>query len=371
MLVKRVLSILIVILILASFLISSSVIFGQKEEEISQIQEKLMSITEEEKEILEHLFILTQEISDLEREAGKINVEIKGLESDIANIDDRIEEEEENYDKNLEALKVVLQAYQRMGPGSYIEIILSADSLTSLIRRINVLRDLTKNTDELLKNIEFIKQKLVEERNNLDEKMKLLEEKRIELEGNLHKKQEIVKELEEYLESLQSDKEIYLERLNYISEMMEELKRIIKEFAEGFDRIIKEGHFPEDGIKTSLTLMGIKATIDEKTFNDVINSYDWIPKLEVKFLQDKVELDALDKGLKVMGTFEIENGKVIKFVPESGTFLDMPLGKGTLESLFEEGDFVIDFEPIIGGNTIKEVKLLDGSLEIIVTLKLF
>lgn len=366
MLVKKLLSILLII-----FILTSSVIFGQNEEEISQIQEKLMSITEEEKEILQYLFIQTQEIEDMEREAEKIDDEIKSIEMDIATIDNKIKEEEQNYKKNLEALKIVLRTYQRMGPASYIEIILSADSLTSLIRRINVLRDLSKNTDELLTNIESIKEKLIVERNNLDEKVKLLEAKRKELEESLHKKQELVKELEKYLESLQSDKEVYLERLEYISMIMEEIKKILKEFAEGFDRIVKDGSFPEDGIKTSITLKGIKASIDERTFNEVINSYEWMPKIEVKFLQDGVELNAPDKGLIVSGSFKIEDGRILKFVPENGTFLDMPLGKGTLESLFEEGNFILDFESIIGENTIKEVNILDGYLEVIVALKLF
>ena len=189
---KKVLPLLIIILML-----TSSVILGQ--EDISQIQERLMSITEEEKEILEHLFIQTQEIEEMEREAKRMDDEIHSIEMDIATIDNRIKKEEENYKKNLDALKIVLQTYQRMGPGSYIEIILSADSLTSLIRRINVIRDLTKNTDELLTDIELSRERLLAERNNLDEKVKLLEEKRRELEENLHKKQDLVREMEEYL----------------------------------------------------------------------------------------------------------------------------------------------------------------------------
>jgi len=362
--VKKVLPLLIIILML-----TSSVILGQ--EDISQIQERLMSITEEEKEILEHLFIQTQEIEEMEREAKRMDDEIHSIEMDIATIDNRIKKEEENYKKNLDALKIVLQTYQRMGPGSYIEIILSADSLTSLIRRINVIRDLTKNTDELLTDIELSRERLLAERNNLDEKVKLLEEKRRELEENLHKKQDLVREMEEYLASLQSDRELYLERLEYISMMMEEIKKILKEYTQGFNRIVQEGNFPEDGVQTSITLRGIKVTIDEKVFNEIINAYEWMPKIEISFFQDEIELSAPDKGLRISGNFQIEDGQVLKFVPEKGSFLEMPLGKGTLENLFEEGDFTLNFEPIIGKNILREVNVLEGYLEVIVALRLF
>ncbi len=361
----------ILVLLALVLIFTSSVIFGQREEEISQIQEKLMSITEEEKAILEHLFIQSQEIAEMEREARRMDEEIHNLEIDIATIDNRIKIEEENYERHLEALKIVLQTYQRMGPGSYIEIILSADSLTSLIRRINVLRDLTKNTDELLTDIETSRERLLGERNSLDEKVKLLEEKRRILEENLSNKQQLVRELEEYLASLQTDRELYLERLEYVSMMMDEIKKVLKEFAEGFDRIVREGSFPEDGIQTSISLRGIKASIDEKVFNDIINAHTWMPKVEIRFLQDEIQLSAPDKGLVMNGYFEIQDGHILKFIAEKGTFLDMPLSKGTLESLFEEGDFTLDFEPIIGNNIIREVNLLDGKMEVIVALKLF
>lgn len=365
---KRILGLLIIILILT---FTSSLILGEGEDDISQIQEILLTITEEEKEILERLFIQVQEIEEMEREVARMDEEIHSIERDIATIDKRIKEEEENYQRNLEALKLVLQTYQRMGPGSYIEIILSADSLTSLIRRINVLRDLTKNTDELLVDIDLSKERLVAERDKLDEKVNLLEEKQRVLEENLQKKQELVKEQEEYLDSLQSDKELYLERLEYISMMMEEIKEILKEFTYGFTRILNEGDFPEDNINQSITLRGIRATIDEEVFNDIINNFEWMPKLEIKFNEGEIELNAPDKGLSMYGNFQIEDGQTLKFVPEVGSFLDMPLGRGTLESLFEEGDFTLNFEPLIGKNIIREVNVLDGYLEVIVVLKLF
>lgn len=363
---KKILLFLIIILIF-----TSSVILGEGEDDITQIQEKLSNITEEEKKILEYLFIQVQEIEEMERENKRIDEEIHNISKDIDSIDNRIKEEEKNYQKNLEALKVVLQSYQRMGPGSYIEIILSSDSLTSLIRRINILRDLTKNTDELLANIETSREKLVAEKNNLDEKIKLLEEKQRILEENLHKKQELVKEQEEYLASLQSDRELYLERLEYISMMMEEIKGILNEFTYGFTRILNEGNFPDYGIQQSISLRGIKATIEEKVFNDIINAYEWMPKLEIKFGNGQIELKAPDRDLIISGYFEIEDGQTLKFVPEKGSFLNLPLEKGTIESLFEGGDFTLNFKPLIGNNILREVEILDGYLEVLVALRLF
>lgn len=360
-----------ILTIIIAMLFTSSHIFTENSEEVSHIQESLDNITEEEKEILKHLFIQVQEIEEMERESKRIDEEIKSISIDIETLDLRIKKEEKDYKTNLDALEKVLKTYQKMGPGSYLDIILGSDSLTSLIRRINILRDLTKNTEGLLMTIEEKREKLMEEKANLDKSVELLGEKQKDLQESIGRRQALVKEQEDYLASLQSDREIYLERLQYVSIMMDELKKIVGEFTKGFTKIIEEGNFPESGIKQTLTLRGVKGTIEEQVFNDIINAYPWIPKMEIKFRDGEIELNAPDKGLLLAGNFAIEGGQILKFVPEKGSFLEMPLEKGTLEDLFEAGDFVLNLEPIIGGNIIKSVEIIEGYLEILVAIKLF
>ncbi|MFA5575640.1 MAG: hypothetical protein WCZ27_00035 [Tissierellaceae bacterium] len=360
-----------IFILVALILFTSSEIFTEDSQEIMEIKEKLVNISEEEKEILKKLFVQVQEIEEMERESKRIDSEIGDISRGIESLDLRIREQEKEYEKNLDALEAVLKTYQRMGPGSYLEIILSSDSLTSLIRRINILKDLTKNTEGLLGNIEEKKRELSEEKLKLDESKRLLGDKQAELEENIARKQVIVKNQEDYLASLLSHRELYLERLEYISIMMAELKKLIGEFTQGFTKIIEEGNFPSSGIKQNLTLRGIKATIEEEVFNDIINSYEWIPKMEIRFRDGQIELNAPDKGLFLTGNFSIEEGQLLKFLAESGSFLDMPLEAGTLSELFEAGDFLLDFEPIIGSNIIKTVEAREGYLEILVAIKLF
>lgn len=364
-------------ILLLSFILCITVIFtstkliADNDDSISEIQDKLNSITEEEREILEFLFIQVQEIDELERENKRITEDIESMKIDIENIEERIEKEEKSYEKNLLALESILKSYQRMGPGSYLEIIIKSENLTDFIHRVNILRDLTKNTGDLLSTIEESKETLLAEKTNLDDKLNLLEEKQDELRETIDKKQELVKEKEEYLESLAGDRELYIERLEYLSLMMDEVKKILGEFTRGFAKIIEEGEFPEDAVQESITLKGIKGTIEEKVFNQVINNFDWMPKLEVKFYDGIIQLKAPDKKLILSGKFEIEGGQILKFVPEEGSFFGMPLEKGTIEDLFQDGDFTLNFEPLIGKNILKSVEIKEGYMEVIVTLKLF
>ncbi len=359
------------LLMVITIIFMASTFLAEKGSSTSEIEEKLNSISEEEKEILEYLFVQVQEIEEMEREQKKINEEIGIMEKDIETIEARIKKQEVDYEKNLVALEKVLKSYQRMGPGSYLEIVLSSDSLASLIKRINILRDLTKNTGEILDTIDINKKDLVLEKTNLDEKLHLLEEKTRILEESLTKKQELVKEKEVYLASLAGDRELYVERLEYIDLMMDEVKKILADFTLGFGKIIEEGRFPQDAVKETITLRGIKGTIEEKVFNQIINHYEWMPKVEIKFYPDVIELNAPEKSLVLKGRFIVVEGQILKFEPDEGSFYGMPLEKGTIVQLFEEGDFILNLEPLIGKNILRTVEIKEGYMEILVALKLF
>ena len=359
------------LLIVVAMILTSSTLLAENDNSVSEIQRKLESISEEEKEILEILFIQVQELEEMERENIRINEEIDTMTEDIENLEDNILKEETKYEENLNALESILKSYQKMGPASYLEIILDSDSLTSLIRRINLIRDLTRNTGKLLEDTEGTKERLISEKLNLDDKLKLLKEKQDELEESLAKKQELVKEKEAYLASLEGDKELYIERLDYISMLMDEVKEILADFTKEFSRIIEEGNMPMDAVKETITLRGIKGTIDEKTFNDVIASYKTLPPMEIRFRDREIELNAPEHYLSLTGKFIIKDGQILQFEGEKGSFYNMPLEKGTIDELFKEGYFVLNLEPLIGKNIIKSVDIKEGYLELLVAIKLF
>lgn len=362
---------LLLVIIVITIIFTSSTILGDNEEFTSEIQEKLADISKEEMEILEYLFIQVQEIDEMERENIRLNHEIEIMGIDIETLEDRIIIEESNYKQNLMALESILKSYQRMGAASYLEIILDSDSLTSLIRRINILRDLTKNTGELLLTIEKTKENLIAEKTNLDNKIKSLEDKRLVLRESLIKKQKLVAEKEEYLASLGTERDKYMERLDYVEMMMVDLKQILTDFTREFTKIIRDGNLPTDAVEESLTLRGIKGRISEKVFNDIIGSYKELPKMEIRFYPGKIEMSAPEKQLILIGEFVIIDDQTLKFEAEKGSFYGMSLEKSTIDELFSEGDFVLELEPLLGKNILRSVEIKDKIIEILVGIKFF
>ncbi|SDK67374.1 coiled-coil domain-containing protein [Natronincola ferrireducens] len=336
-----------------------------------EIQQKLDGISEEEKEILQNLFSLVQEIKEVEREETEIIEDIEVINQEITILESTIAVEEIAYEKKREDLKQVLKSYQRRGPGSYLEIILDSDNLTTFLRRLNILRDITRNTGELLGSLEESNENLIMERMKLTEKLVMMEEKQEKLRTSLAKKLQVKEDMEKYLIALEEEQEYYFQHLMNIQQVWEEIKPLFSEAAREFSRIIQEDNLPADALKTTFSFLRIKGILDEKTLNDIVIGQPRLPKMIFSLHPEKIEIALPEKNLIVAGTFIIEGGHTLKFQAEEGSFYGMPLEAGTIEELFREGHLALNLRPLIGDNILRSVEIMEGHLELIIIPVLF
>lgn len=155
-----------------------------EEDIFSDVKVKIGGITETEKATLQKLFTQTQLIEETEKKAEQISGDVEKTSAQIDSLKKKIEADGEKYEKERGSLKQVLQSYQRMGPGSYLEILLESDSLKDLLTRINTLRDLTNNTGKLLDRIEENRKLRTQEKEKLSVELLAVQEKQRSLTKN-------------------------------------------------------------------------------------------------------------------------------------------------------------------------------------------
>lgn len=336
----------------------------------SEIREKLSGISSEEKEKLQKLFTLTQEIEALEIEEKKLAVEIQAIKEETANLEKAIEKGELDCQKKKESLRQVLKSYQRMGPGSFIEIVLDSENFGEFLHRLNTIRDLTRNTGELLDQLEASGRMLAEERTRLLEKSGLLEEKQKQSKEALAEKLELKEEQEEFLASLEGEREYYSQYLASIEQVWGEIKLLFSDVVKNFSRIAEEGNIPADAVKISISFPDIKGSIEDDTINGIISEHSGLPPMELAFRNGKAEINLPDKYLKLSGIFTVKDGYAIEFQAEEGSFYGMPLEPAAIGELFG-GALLLDLKPLLGGYEIHAVELKEGYLELLHKLSLF
>lgn len=258
-----------------------------------------------------------------------------------------------------------------MGPGSFMEIILSSDSLGTFLQRINTLRDLTRNTGELLDELEASGQKLKADKALLSEKLLLIEERQKQAREALGRELELKKEKEEYLASLAGERLYYQEHLANIERVWAELKPLFSEAAREFSRIIQEGNIPMEALKISFSFTEARGAIADSVINKVVAEQSTLTDIVFSFHPGRVEISMPEQHLLLSGTFVIEKGHTLRFKAEEGSFYGMPLEKGSIEELLSKGDLLLDIEPLLAGNSINGLEIKEGYLELINRFKLF
>ena len=335
----------------------------------SEIKEKMAGISESEHENLQNLFVLSQQITEIGKEEERVTQDIKTKKTEIEDLKVTIASEEMAYTKKMEDLKQVFKSYQRMGPGTYLEIILNSDNLAMLLRRVNTLRDLTRNTQKLMELLEESKAKQLIEKENLAQKIASLEDNQKLLQESLTKKKQLIQDQEKYLTSLKEKRESYQENLTNLQLNWDELKTSVPVIIKELSRIIDEGYIPPEKLNISFNFMSIRGTIDEKTLNDLISEYPLLPKIVLKFYPNNVQISIPEENLVLSGNFVIQEAQALKFQVKEGSFYGMPLDAGAIEDLFLKGDLVFKLKlPMSSNYSLNSIKTRDGSLELTITL---
>ncbi|MDF2840675.1 MAG: hypothetical protein K0Q99_1447 [Clostridia bacterium] len=355
-------------LVLALFCTS---IVAEQVEPPSPNQEGLLDISEEEKQILQSLFTLTQEIQVLENEEKKASGELEAARTELAVLESLIAIEEEDYGKKQEALKRFLKIYQKMGPGSYLEIIMDSDNLSTLLRRLNTLRDLTRNTGKLLEQLDERKVSLSSKKVKLAETLVMIKERQEHSKEALAEKLKLKEEKETYLASLKDQSLLYQEYLKSLEKMIAELKPLLQQAGKEFSSIITDGSLSRDALKLSISLFNVKGTMEEKTFNNMISKQPSLSEMVFTFHNDEIEIGIPNKKLILFGSFVINEVNTLSFQAEKGSFYGMPLEPGYIEELLNEGELTLDLKPLLGKNTLQSIKLREGYIELNIKPSLF
>ncbi|MGM0397096.1 MAG: coiled-coil domain-containing protein [Bacillota bacterium] len=338
---------------------------------MESINSTISELSQEEVLILESLFLIRQEIRDLEITEERTSMEIEELSLKIEDIEENIVNLEESYNNNLDIMEEVLRSYQRKGPLSNLQLILSSDSLSTLIRRINSIRDLSRNTSELLLTLENEKQELTLVMEILDENLKEIEQRRAELRRTIEEKAATVAYLEDSLHALQDEKERYEGYLSQLDDSWEEVKPIFLETIKGITETVENGELPESILNVRISLMGISGKILDEELNKELAKKDYPTPPQLLFDEDSVRLVMPELNLDIMGKLVLLDNKTLRFEITDGKYLGLALEQSAVMDLFDFGYLDLKFHKLLGNNTIRSINLQDGYMDLQIRPSLF
>jgi peptidoglycan hydrolase CwlO-like protein len=341
---------------------------------IEEMEQKLEGITEEEKAILMDLFAITQEIEELEREEKILIEEISSMEIESRKLEEQIHDKQKDYDAQLEILKQVLVEYQRGGPANYLEILLQADNLTTFLKSINIMKDISHNTGELLSSLEEGKKVLEAEKEQLNASLLAMEKKKTEQQEKINEKLLRKKEQEDYLANLREERDFYQEQLTNLEQMWDDSKKIFAEIVTEISKTIGEGYFTAEDLSLSFTFTSVQGILSEDTLNEILKEHSGLSETIFHFNQEQVSIEVPEKHLILTGNFVMEGDTAIRFEAAEGSFFAIPLEPSAIEDLFRDTPLSIDFKKIAGDAmaidfTLDKIECREGFIAFAIKIK--
>ena len=324
-----------------------------------------------EKGILQKLRSLQLDIARDNEDIRVLSADMKQLAEELHALDMRMASETASLAANREALRQVLVQYQMSGPGSQLELLLSSDSLATFLKRLAIVQDMNRETGSLLERLKENKRQLDEQ---LAQKQKILaglQDQRAALARALQAKKAGEAELEASLVALAADRAGYEEQIARMQEAWNAALLLFPKLTDGFSSIVSEGAFPQDALEMTFSLLGVRASLKEKTFQGILSGDKRMLGAVFLFHPNHIALEVPDAGLVLEGSFKVVKGVSLEYTVQSGTQHGMPLEPEQLLALSKKGPLRFGLEPILQGGTIQKVTILEGSLALDIAIKLF
>lgn len=333
--------------------------------------DQLENISLEEKKVMTELFELSSEIERINTEIVKIEVEIKTINDQITEKQKLIAIQATYFETVKTSLADVLRSQQRAGIGSNLEIVLNSKNLKDLLQRLNLLRDLSRNTAALMSRIETVRSQLKSEQQALTD---LLLERKLQqaaLTAAYDSKSLARNELEAYLESLASEKAYYEDYLQTLDRLWVSFKPLFAKTVRILSEILESGEAPEDTVEVTISMFQARGRITEQKLNAITTLRADLPEIRFKLYKDRVTCEFPNEKVLLSGKFIRLDGKTFEYDVTSGTFYGIPMSSSAVTDLLSKGTLTFDLTKTIGRSTLRSIEHLNGAIELLIDISLY
>lgn len=344
------------------------VLFSEKLDSITNIEKDMTILNDEEIEVLEELFQLEENILELEKESSLLSGDIEELNKDLEIIQSDISKLDAKYTYNLSIMESFLQNYQKKGPLDKLQLILSSENLNVMLLRLNSIRELSKGVSSLLEDLEKDREILARQKLSKDQTLFSIKERQAKVLSLKKDKENLANTLEAKLLSLKEDRIKYENYLSNINKSWKDTKPKFTDAVLSISNIVESGDLPQDLVHLRYSLTGISAKIYDSEFNAALNKKNLATLVKIDFNKDHMTLSLPQLNIFLSGSLEIIDDTSLQFNISEGRYLDLNLGKASIESLFDSNYLKFNFKKILMGHSIKSLNKNGGNIELLLNI---
>lgn len=220
-------------------------------EKIDEAKEQKKQVSQEKNETQKQVDNLNNQISDYENEIGDLNSKITNLNTQIEDSQNKIVQKQEDYKKEKELLEKRLVATYEAGRTSYLDVLLSAESLTDFISTYYYVTEIAKNDLELMEKIKKEEEEIKTAKETLETSKKELSSSKAKKESMSVQLQTAKNEKSKYVAQLSKEEQDIQEEIDQLTRDNQKILNDIKVAQAKYQKQLEELKKQEENKKPS------------------------------------------------------------------------------------------------------------------------
>ena len=215
----------------------------QKQEnknEIKEVEEQKDAVTAEKNKVVAEVEELDSQISDYESQIAELDTKISDLNNQISESEAKLNEAQEDYTKQEALLEERLVTIQESGETSYLDFLLSSDSITDFISKYYLATELATADTELLDSIQKQKEEIEQAKQDLENKKQELDNSKTSKQSVASQLQVVKKEKDQKVQELSEDEKALQAQIDELNEANKSIDAKIKAAEEAIRKAQEE-----------------------------------------------------------------------------------------------------------------------------------
>jgi peptidoglycan hydrolase CwlO-like protein len=337
-------------------------------QEWRSIRQQIGQLQDQEKEILAGLLEATSALRQQEEKVHRLRSQVEEARRNLQKAREQALLAQQRYLTARDHAGRQLRIMQQAGPGSYLDLILAADSWSDLLRRWRLATDLVQGTLRLLRD-------LAQDRDRWRDRLAVVEQKQQSLEAKLQEatRQEealraVVSAREELLASLGPRRSYFEERLRALETLVaNEARPLLEELSATMARADLPGSMSEGPVRLQPTPQGWQVAVGEAVLQAALRGHRG-HTFTVALQDGRTVIVAPGHDMRVEGRFvPARGGTAAALEVDAVRVAGVDLGAEAVRWLCRDLHLAIDLRPLLPpGLSVQAIASVPGWLHVTV-----
>lgn len=272
---------------------------------LSDAKDKRAEIRKEKQTVLDEIAKLDDEIDKYEDQISELNTKISNLQKSIASKEVEIKKLEKEYKEKEEAFVERMVAVYEAGQTTYLDVLLSSDSVVNFISNYYMISELAEADNEMMASIEAQQKKIEETKQELENEKKDIDTSKTSLESNK-------KELDSKKSARQSKVNTLSSEEKKLQQQIEQFNVDMKKAQKEIDAAVKKSQGYQGSFSGTL---GWPVSTSSQWWNLITSGYG---RRDQPTAGASTSHKALDIGIKYQTVYAPADGYVVLASRQSG-----------------------------------------------------